>query len=359
MNRTIQVHLQGSTLLAPIPHTTVRVAALFGLAALVFAAGADFEVLLRHVGIDEGLLQDPEHRITFRQFVQVLDAAAALTGDDCLGLHLGTAQSFQVAGVLGYAVQASSDVRSQLALAARYMALHQDGATFELEVEGDIALLRYVVNDAHVTRHRHDAEATLALGINQWRSQTGQPYWAPSSVHFEHPAPPSEAEQELRRFFRCPVHFGESFDGMRFPAAFLETPIHSADPALHQILTRYADECLTRHNVPKTFAAQARRLITGGLGNGHATIDDVARKLAMPTRTLQRRLAEEGLQFGELVDHTRRELAAQYLGDRRLSLTDAAFLLGYSDLTAFHRAFRRWFNQTPLEYRRQLIPGET
>jgi AraC-like DNA-binding protein len=149
------------------------------------------------------------------------------------------------------------------------------------------------------------------------------------------------------------VYFSDSFDGLRFPSTFLDTPIQSADAGLHAILMRYAEESLSRHKDTTSLAGRTRRLITASLATGSATIDEVAERLAMTSRTLQRRLEDEGLQFSHLVDATRKELAAQYLRDPNLGLTDTAFLVGYSDLTAFHRAFRRWFKQTPLEFQKQ------
>ena len=303
--------------------TTVRIAALDGLAALMERAGVDLKVTLRRLGIDPVVLDEPENRIALSQLVQVLDLAAESTGDDCLGLHLGAAQSLHIAGVLGYALKSSPDVQAQLALAARYFALHQDGAEVSLQVRGAEAVLRYTILDPQVTLHRHDAEATLALCVNQWRLHTGMPDWAPGSVHFEHPAPQPASERELLRFFRCAVHFGDTFDGMRFPANFLQTSLRTADSALHQILTRYADDCLAQHADASTLVGRVRRLIASGLANGNSGIDDVAGRLAMTPRTLQRRLADASLQFADLLDETRRELATQYLRDTRITLTDA------------------------------------
>lgn len=341
-------------MLTSVPRAfTIRVAALEGLAALVATAGMDFDTVLRRQEIDPSVLDEPDNRITFVQLVRLLDAAAATTGDDCLGLHLGTAQSIHVAGIAGYAMRACPNLHTLLTHAARYYGLHQDGATLEMSSQGDMAVLSYATNDPQVLLHRHDTEATIALVINQCRTLVGHPQWAPDSVHFSHPVPRPASERELRRFFGCPVHFSEPFDGLRFPAVFLETPTRTADAGLFNILARHADECMARHSDETTLIGRARRLIAAGLGNGHAGIDDVARSMAMAPRSLQRRLADVGYQFASLVDETRRELAKHYLRDPRITLTDAAFLVGYSDLTAFHRAFRRWFNQTPLEYKRQ------
>jgi AraC-like DNA-binding protein len=335
---------------------TIRVAAFHGLDALVRDAGVDFDALLARVGIDPAVVGDPESRIPFHRHVQLLESAAALTGDDVLGLHLGSLQSLQVVGVLGYTLQSAPDIRAQFSLVARYLALHQEGATITLRSDGRVADLIYAVFDPQVTLHRHDAEMTLALTVGQWRALTDQPQWSPLSVHFEHPAPASEAS--LRRFFGCPLYFSEPFDGLRFPTTFLDTPIKSADAGLNAILSRYAEESLGRHPDTTSLPGRTRRLIVASLSNGSATIDEVAKRLTMTPRTLQRRLVQEGLQFSEMVDTTRRELAAQYLRDPQIGLTDAAFLVGYSDLTAFHRAFRRWFKQTPLEFQRQARDAE-
>lgn len=344
----------------PVPAiapSTVRAAALDGLDQLVQGHGVDYDALLHSVEIDPALLREADNRLTMRQMARALDAAAAATGDDCLGLHLGAAQSIHMAGVLGYALQASPDVHSQLTQAARYFTLHQDQATMQLEVQGDRAVLRYVIEDPTLVLHRHDSEATFGLCVNQWREHIGQPRWSPTSVHFKHPAPQDRSVRELERFFGCPVHFCEPCDALCFPASFLNTPIRTANPGLHQILSRYAEECLARHHDGRTLAGRVRQLISAGLSSGQAQIETVASQLAMTARTLQRRLADEGQSFGDLLEHTRRELATQYLQDGRLRPLDVAFLLGYSDLTAFHRAFKRWFGQTPLDYQRQVRGG--
>jgi AraC-like DNA-binding protein len=338
-------------MLAPSSTPTIRAAICDGLDQFVLAAGVDYGALLRQAGIDPVLLGDPENRVPFHRYVALLEAAAAATGDDLIGMRLGAMQSIQMIGILGYVIQASPNVRTQIHQASRYFALHQEGAALTLREHGAQVEFIYTVFDPNVSLHRQDAENTMAITVSLWRSATGIHDWAPTSVHFEHPAPLKA--QELVRFFGCPVHFSDSFDGIRFAAGFLDTPIRTADSKLYNILTKYADESLVRHKDVTTLSAQARRLIVATLASGGATIDDIAHRLAMTPRTLQRRLVHEGLQFSQLLDDIRRDLAAQYLRDGRLGLTETAFLVGYSDLSAFHRAFRRWFQQTPLEFQKQ------
>lgn len=334
-------------------HSTIRVAALEGVAAMVAMAGGSLHHLLRQQGIESSVMDDPENRLQFSQMTQVLDAAARVTGDDCFGLHMGMAQSPEMLGVLGYAMRASPNVQSMIGHLSRFCTLHQDGAVFELSLSGDSAMLTYSVLDEHVILHRHDTESCLAIAVSQCRSHVGQPNWSPRSVHFEHPAPGIAAQHELARFFGCALYFSEPYNGLRFPSAFLATPLHTADAGLSQVLLRYAEESLTLHTDHFSLVGRARRRIAAGLGSGQANIQEVARHLSMTPRTLQRHLVEEGTRFNLLVDATRKELAARYLADSNLPSMDVAFLLGYSDVTAFHRAFRRWFGQTPQAYLRQ------
>lgn len=341
-------------MLAPTSTTYVRMAALGGLQEVMRAHGVDVAPLLERHGITLEQFGQPEHRISFRQLGGVLDEAALALRDDCFGLHLGTVQSLQCTGVLGYALQASPDLRTLVSLAGRYFGLHQEGATVRLQLAGGVATTIYETNDPQLPMHRQDAEMTLGQQVAQVRLLTGQSAWAPISVHFLHPEPRPESVRELRRFFSCPIQFGDRFNGIRLPEAFLDTPTRTSDPALLEILKRHAEDCLSRMSDAPSWVGRARRLIAGALNGGRVGIEDVAQALAMTPRTLQRRLAEEGKQFSDLVEDTRRDMAVQYLRDPRLTLTDAAFLVGYSDLTAFHRAFKRWFNQTPLEYQRQL-----
>lgn len=341
-------------MLAPSASAFVRIAALEGLQHLLQTRNVAFEPLLNQHAIDPALLRQPDRRIAFRQFVDLLNHAAVVAGDDCLGMHLGIAQSLHVSGVMGYAVQASPDVRTQLEMAGRYFRLHQEEATVRVQVAAGTVTVSYEVSDPQVTLHRQDVEMTLAQFVNNVRALTGLPQWAPQSVHFVHQEPLPASQRELRRFFGCGLSFGDAFDGLRFPEAFLDTPARTSDPALLNILKQYADDCLARDTGRSSWTGRTRRLIASSLSTGRASIDDVAQALSMTPRTLQRRLADEGKQFSDLVEDTRRDLAVEYLRDVRLSLSDAAFLVGYSDLTAFHRAFRRWFGQTPLEYQREL-----
>ena len=139
---------------------------------------------------------------------------------------------------------------------------------------------------------------------------------------------------------------------MVMAARFLDYPIESADNELLKILERHCRQILGARPKADDLGFEVRRLITTLLTSGHPKIDDVARELGMSSRTLTRRLAEDGLTFKGLLDEVRRKLALQYLKDGRISVKKVAYLLGYSEVPAFYHAFRRWTGTSPAQHRR-------
>ncbi len=153
-----------------------------------------------------------------------------------------------------------------------------------------------------------------------------------------------------RAWFDAPVRFGAEQTQLVLPAAALEASLHSADPKLLAILTRAADELARQAPSEPTLTASAKRVLREALRSDQATIDEVAAKLGLTSRSLQRRLKDEGTAFQTLREDVRRELAQRYLADG-LSIAEISFLLGFSEPSAFFRAFKRWTGKTPLESR--------
>ncbi len=132
----------------------------------------------------------------------------------------------------------------------------------------------------------------------------------------------------------------------------MDLPIKTADSGLLKILERYCREILGRRPAAPTLVYQVRELIADLLTTGEPNIDTVAAALNMSSRTLERRLRAEGLAYRQVLDELRQQLAERYLADKRLGLAQITYLLGYSEPTAFNRAFRRWTGATPTQYRK-------
>jgi AraC-like DNA-binding protein len=162
-----------------------------------------------------------------------------------------------------------------------------------------------------------------------------------------------EQTSEHLRIFRAPVLFGYTTNTFVIEREFLERQIPAADERLYEIMRRYLERILEEMPQEHEVLASVRRAVAESMREGHPSLKRVAKKIAMSPRTLQRQLKEQGMDFKKLVADTRRRFALSYLGNRSHTLTEIAFLLGYSEVSAFNRAFKHWTGSTPLAHRDQ------
>jgi AraC-like DNA-binding protein len=169
-------------------------------------------------------------------------------------------------------------------------------------------------------------------------------------VCFEHPRPANIDEH--RWVFGCEVSFDAPEHKVTFHRDALALPVVKADPKLGALIDQYAEELLQRLPRGHALSDRVRQIVAESLCDGDHGLEPIAERLRMSPRTLQRRLQEEDTSHQQLVDELRHELAVKYLAEPNLSIGEVAFLLGFSDPSAFHRAFRRWTGKTPGEHRR-------
>ena len=202
---------------------------------------------------------------------------------------------------------------------------------------------------------RHDCEMTLAIAVSFARRVTGVD-WTPREVSFRHSRPQSVAEHE--RIFRSPVRFGRPSNELIFDSSLLALPMAKADAGLCAILDRHARELLAKSPRRGGLAERVRRLLGEALNGGDPRQEAVSQKLGISVRTLQRRLSEEGTSHQDLLDEVRSELSRRYLQESKLAICEVAYILGFSEPSAFHRAFRRWTGVTPKEFRRAQVSSQ-
>ena len=164
----------------------------------------------------------------------------------------------------------------------------------------------------------------------------------------------ASATPEHTRLFRAPVLFGCPANAFVTEKEFLESKVPAADPRLYGILKNYLEQTLDELPREEEFLSAVRHTVAEAMRNGYPKLARVAKQMAMSPRSLQRKLSEYRVDFKKLVEDTRRRIALKHLKDRTDSLTEIAFMLGYSDLSAFTRAFKRWTGTAPLEYRRRF-----
>jgi AraC-like DNA-binding protein len=325
-------------------------------AALKFAEAADAlgvapEALCRAAGLAPAGLVDADGEIPFAQLLRLAECGARLTRDDAFGLHVGQRADARTYGLLGYVTINRRTFGEALGAMIHYQRIRTNAVEFTLEVADAETHLAYHYRAADVAPQgrRQVSEAMLSTMMRVGRGLTGVE-WAPREVHFEHEEPRDTSEHA--RIFRAPVSFGRRLTKLVFDATILELPLVGADPRLGSLLERQAEELLAGSPLHGDFAARVREAIKEGLPGGEARVEPVCRGLGVSPRTLQRKLRDEGTTFLKLLEETQRALAEFYLRKPEVAICEVSYLTGFSQPSAFHRAFRRWTGLTPKEFRR-------
>lgn len=289
-----------------------------------------------------------EEQVSISAWRDVLTRAVALRPQLLApGLALGALVQVRHVGVMGYVVLASRNLGEAMVAFQRYERLFYGADLCEIVMDGDEVELRWR-KEVEASGLLLNSTGTAAL-VSFLRKQVDDPL-IPSLVSFVNPAPDSaEAHAAYETFFGCPVHFGDSQARVRFSVRFLAIALPHSDPGLREILDRQAQSLLLALPDSSAFDRALQQVILKLLPDGLATLPCAARELCVSVRTLQRRLDARALTWQILLDRTREQLARQYLADHSLSLGDITLLLGFSEQSAFNRAFRRWTGQTPLQ----------
>lgn len=311
------------------------------------------ERLLQHAGVGPTQLANPDDWLSHRALVETLEIGAAETHDPAFGLSFAELADWSDLGALGHVVFNSPAVGAALENTCRYFAVQQTAARPRLEVGDSAARFVYSLHIPGVRCHAQHSESILAMVVRICREGSGNPAWAPREVHVKHSPP--ETNTKAREFFRCRIVYEQPVDAVVMSPEDLQLAMRSADVDLLPTALRDADERLATLPVKFDFPEQVARIVLASLSTGDATIELVAARLGSSPRTVQRRLRDQGVAFNDLIAKIRYDLSRRYLGDPALTLTDVAFLLGYSDLSAFSRAFRRWAGRTAIAFRREQL----
>ncbi|VXC85204.1 Transcriptional regulator, AraC family [Pseudomonas sp. 8Z] len=334
---------------------SVSVAYLQALVDYLQRRGVAPQVLLARARLTPAVLQQRERRIAASAYLSLLGEGCRLSGDDCLGLHLGEAVRPGSYGVLGHLAMSCATLADALHRQARYAALVGSLGRVLLDDEpprpGCEALVIHSWRPFLAQQQRQASEETLAGWLSFGRWITGQDI-APTEVRFCHAAPRDTAEH--MRIFRCPVRFGQADNALVFPRRLLALPLGQADAQVRALLDAYAERQLAEFNQGLSVLERTRLVLAQQLPERGADLPAIAEAMALSPRTLQRRLREAGLSFSQLLDETRQQLVLHALHEPSLDLSEIAFRVGFSEPGSLLRAFRRWTGTTPGEYRRHL-----
>lgn len=317
--------------------------------------GIDGDAVLRAAGVERTTLEDPDARLSNPQVGALWAAAYQLSGDPVLSLHAAEACPMGAYKVIDYMASCARTIGEAFRCAARYFPLVNTAVRLAVDESGEDVTFDVVGERSGAAVSRPYAEYCLAVFTLHMRLGTGVPF-RPRLVTFTHPFPPDVGEHE--RVFRCPVRFAAEHNRMAIDRATWDAPTGGAHEGVLAVLVEHADLLLSRLPRGPDLVERTRRVIGQRLRGGDPALEGVARELGMSARSLQRHLQGLGYSFAALADEVRAATAQLYLAQRDMALAEVGYLLGFSDQSTFHRAFKRWTGLTPREARLQRLRGK-
>lgn len=310
----------------------------------------DKRAFLGSVGVDPDAPIDPKFMVSPADYYEFF---ASLTRADPNGLDLplrvGATMRCEEYGVFGLAWKSATNLRGSCERAARYARVLTSVTTYEVrEAEEGVYMHLHRNGDRSEMGLRLSNEASIA-SIAAISQEVSTGTFRPLAIYFRHTLPCSAAAHE--KHFGCPVHFGTDMDALLISHDAMRVPNRVGDPSIVRFFDTQLEEELSKFDDDASLERRVRMQISQALSQGIPTVSSIASYFGMGGRTLQRRLSDRGYSFQTLVDESRRELAERLLKDTEYPLAEVAFLTGFSEQSAFNRAFKRWAGQTPRSFR--------
>jgi AraC-like DNA-binding protein len=315
--------------------------------------GVAIESFCRHAELDPAELADGAVRLPIERATQVLGAAIALSSTPALGLRVGETAPLKALHVVGHMLSSCADMREAVQVFLRYSSLVFEGGGFRLAETGEVGRFAYEHPFPGSRFERFAAEVALAVVLRMGLQITGTDK-RPREVCFRHADPGYASEYE--RIFGCPVRFQSATNELVFDRALLDLPQVHRDELLCELLREAADRLLLQTAATERLADRIVEALKLQLELGAADPRRLAQRFGMTLRSLQRRLQSSRRSLTQLLDEARREVACAELRMPDVAIKDVAHRLGFSEPSAFYRAFRRWTGMTPAQFREQPEP---
>lgn len=336
--------------LAPDPHSTIALPYVKGLITYLLDRNQDVDAFLSHHKLSLADLDDSGRRLETTRYQQMLLEAGRLCADPVIGLHVGEAIKASQYGALGYIAMSCERLGQVFDYHQHYEKLVSDRAISRYQAVGSGYCLTWDTGDTQLATAVVEENLASWVTFTRWITASKL---SPEKITVQHSAP--EDVSEYQRIFACPVLFEQPQVALYFPRNFLDIPISQHDPMMRDIMDSKAKQQLQLYAQQDGLLTDIRHILQKHWPIGEVKIEAVANQLGLTARTLQRRLQELGHSFQGVQDDTRKQLAHFYLCESAISLTELAFLLGFADQSAFQRAFKKWYQQTPGQYRKHCV----
>jgi len=313
------------------------------------SVGVETKDLLLELGIAPDGSVDPKLMVPSHKFYDFFAMLAVRDPDGLsLPLRIGSTMRSDEYGAFGLAWKSAPNLRGSYTRSERYghvlgsaetytLQKSEDGWFFNLEKAGDGRLGMLLSNEASMS------------AVDVISKEVSTANFMPLAVFFKH-APRGDVSV-YQSHFGCPVHFESGRDALLVSEEAIEVPNKLGDETIAKFFDRHLEQELALLANDEGLENQVRRVVANVLSEGVPTLSSIASELGIGSRTLQRRLSEGGHSFQSVVDIARKDLAQRLLRETDYNLAEIAFLTGFSEQSAFTRAFKRWASQTPRSYR--------
>ena len=332
-----------------IGHRSITAQGLLTLEAFMRGRGLDYRRAVRAVGIDPAVAHDPDGRIPLRALAQLLERVARETDNDAFGAQLGETFRVGTVGTLDYVISNAPTLRVALTDYVRFLALVAEGLDTRFEEEQRVSYIVTHLPAAFGPRAQL-VDATSSARLVRIRHVLRDPSF-PVLVELQRNKP--NAIDEFRRIFGPRVRFAQPENRIGFATSALDRKLPAADPHLYKVVVQAAKKALAERRQTTDTLFRVISFISASLPHGEVSIAAAARALRLPLHGLRRQLGQAGTTFRDLRDQTRKAMTEHYVYETSLPMTEIAFLLGFSELSAFSRAARNWFGRTPRELRKR------
>lgn len=315
------------------------------------AEGANASALKARFRLDDTALASPEARISIPRFMRLGHAAISATGNPALGLRMGALTRPVDAGMAGLAAETASSLGQAFRCLIRYSLLTSQNSRGEPSASPSQRKVRFYSIQPYNDYNYFVVDSILAAWTQLARHITGR-YDVLEKVWIEYPS--IGLDEVFESWFRCPVEFGAPENAIRFKDSLWQQRPAQAHEGMHEKLVQLCEQELQQIRKGWSTADRVRYLLTPLLNGEAPSLETLASKLGTTAWTLQRQLSAEGTGFRQLLDDTRKQLAEDYLRETNTSLAEIAWLLGFANPPAFHKAYRRWYGISPGERRKQM-----
>ncbi|NQV46415.1 MAG: AraC family transcriptional regulator [Rhodospirillaceae bacterium] len=333
----------------------ILASAATGIVGHICAQHGDIDGIFGNSGLAPSMTGEPTLQLRLSSFCRLFEESARQTENPNFGLWFGNQFKPHDLGMWGYVGVTSSTLGAALENLVNYFPYHQEKSMFQLKSRKDgMMMLEYQILAPDIVERRQDAELSLGMFLNVFRECLGNE-WTPEEVFFEHPKPEAAEEHEIA--FGAPTYFSQPTNALVFRPETLEHKMPRRDLRLMTMMQTCLERLGSGRNGCESLIDRVRSVIRMKLPEGCPSLEVVGNALQLSSVSIQRELSLAGLTYKELIQATRSDLAHAYLKQRHLPLSEIAFLLGYSELSAFSRAVRRWTGESPRAIRNRLLHG--